>query len=194
MNFLAHIYLSKEDKEITIGNFIADAVKGRKYQDYPPEISKGILLHRNIDTFTDFHPTVRKSTARLHANYSHYSGVIVDMLYDHFLAKNWNKYHPEPLASYADNFYKMILENIEIMPERIQKMIPYMVNNNWLESYATIDGMGEILSQMNYRTQGKSNMNLAVNELVLYYPDFQSEFTSFFDELIDFSNQKLKEL
>ncbi len=194
MNFLAHIYLSKENKDITIGNFIADAVKGRKYNDYPPEITKGILLHRNIDTFTDSHPTVRKSTARLHENYSHYSGVIVDMLYDHFLAKNWHKYHDEPLASYADNFYKMILENLEIMPERIQKMIPYMVNNNWLLRYASIDGMGEILSQMNYRTQGKSNMNLAINELIVYYPDFKSEFTSFFDELIDFSDKKLLEL
>lgn len=194
MNFLAHIYLSNENKDITIGNFIADAIKGKKYKDYPSEISKGIILHRNIDTFTDSHPIVRKSTARLHENYSHYSGVIVDMLYDHFLAKNWHKYHSEPLASYADNFYKMILENIEMMPERIQKMIPYMVNNNWLMSYATIEGMGEILSQMNYRTRGKSNMNLAVNELVLYYPEFQAEFTSFFDELIHFSNQKLQEL
>lgn len=194
MNFLAHIYLSNEDKEITLGNFIADAVKGKKYLDYPPKIAKGILLHRHIDTFTDAHPTVRKSTARLHANYSHYSGVIVDMLYDHFLAKNWNDYHPKPLEVYAENFYKMVSENTDIMPERIKSMLPYMIDNNWFVKYATIEGMGEILSQMNYRTQGKSNMNLAVNELVLYYSEFQAEFTSFFEELIQFSKQKLQEL
>lgn len=194
MNFLAHIYLSNEDKDITLGNFIADAVKGKKYMEFPPEIAKGILLHRHIDTFTDAHPTVRKSTARLHENYSHYSGVIVDMLYDHFLAKNWSDYHPEPLEVFAHNFYHMIGENTDLMPERIKNMMPYMINNNWLISYASIEGMGEILSQMNYRTKGKSNMNLAVNELVLYYDDFYAEFTSFFDELIHFTKQKLEEL
>ena len=98
MNFLAHIYLSGEDEGITIGNFIADGIKGKKYLSYPASIQKGILLHRGIDSFTDSHPTVRQSTARLHENYGHYSGVIVDILYDHFLAKNWEEYHEQDLA------------------------------------------------------------------------------------------------
>src|SRR5690606_40140603 len=89
MNFLAHIYLSFDDNEITIGNFIADIIRGNKYTHLPSRIQKGIILHRAIDTFTDAHPTVRKSTKRLHENYGHYSGVIVDICYDHFLAKNW---------------------------------------------------------------------------------------------------------
>src|SRR5690606_39712177 len=85
MNFLAHIYLSFEDDGITIGNFIADSIRGNRYKHLPERIQQGIMLHRAIDTYTDKHPTVRQSTKRLHQNYSHYSGVIVDIFYDHFL-------------------------------------------------------------------------------------------------------------
>jgi len=105
MNFLAHIYLSGNNEMVTIGNFIADGIRGKKYSIYPKDIQTGILLHRQIDTFTDAHKTVRESTKRLHKNYGHYSGVIVDILYDHFLAKNWNHYSKTPLADYVDDFY-----------------------------------------------------------------------------------------
>ncbi len=194
MNFLAHIYLSGEDEGITIGNFIADGIKGKRYQKFPPKIQKGILLHRFIDSYTDSHPTVRHSTARLHKNYSHYSGVIVDILYDHFLAKNWNDYHSKPLAEYVDGFYKMLRTNFEILPTRIQRMMPYMISDNWLLSYASIEGISKILTQMNHRTKNRSKMNLAVLELEEFYSEFETEFTSFFAELITASTQKLTEL
>ncbi len=194
MNFLAHIYLSGEDKEVIIGNFIADGIKGKRYMKYPPGIAKGILLHRAIDTFTDAHPTVHQSTARLHENYGHYSGVIVDILYDHFLAKNWSNYHPQPLAEYVEDFYQLLRDNFTLLPARIQRMMPYMVADNWLLNYATVNGIGKILAQMNVRTQGAANMDQAVNELKQYYGEFECEFTSFFDELIQFSQQKRDEL
>ena len=95
MNFLAHIYLSGNNDMLKIGNFMADSVRGHHYLDYPDEIRKGILLHRYIDTFTDAHPIYRKSKHRLHEKYGHYSGVIMDIVYDHFLAKNWNNYSDE---------------------------------------------------------------------------------------------------
>jgi len=194
MNFLAHIYLSGEDEGITIGNFIADGIKGKKYKKFPLKIQKGILLHREIDTYTDSHPIVKQSTARLHKNYSHYSGVIVDILYDHFLAKNWNQYHELPLDEYVENFYDLLRNNFTILPTRIQRMMPYMIADNWLLNYATVRGISTILDQMNVRTKGKSKMNFAVLELEQYYTEFETEFTSFFDELIIFSEEKLKEL
>src|SRR5690606_37080128 len=145
-------------------------------------------------SFTDAHPTVHQSTARLHKNYGHYSGVIVDILYDHFLAKNWSKYSEVPLDEYVSDFYKLLRKNFTILPARIQKMMPYMIADNWLLSYATVEGISKILAQMNVRTKGVSKMNLAVAELEEYYDEFEAEFTSFFDELIAFSNQKLNEL
>jgi acyl carrier protein phosphodiesterase len=194
MNFLAHIYLSGDDDDITIGNFIADGIKGKKYMKFPPKIQKGILLHRSIDSYTDHHPTVRLSTARLHKNYGHYSGVIVDILYDHYLAKNWVKYHATPLDEYIEDFYELLRSNYEILPARIKKMMPYMISDNWLLSYATVPGISKILSQMNVRTRGISKMNFAVIELEEYYSEFEEEFTSFFADLITHAENKLIEL
>ena len=90
MNFLAHIYLSGNNDLIKIGNFMADGIRGNDYLKFPDDVKKGILLHRQIDTFTDLNPIYRKSKHRLHAKYGHYSGVIMDILYDHYLAKNWS--------------------------------------------------------------------------------------------------------
>lgn len=194
MNFLAHIYLSGDNEGVTIGNFIADGIKGKRYLKYPAQIQKGILLHRSIDSYTDSHPTVRKSTKRLHENYGHYSGVIVDILYDHFLAKNWKKYHDIPLDEYVNNFYELLRNSYEVLPTRIKRMMPYMISDNWLLSYATVKGISKILAQMNVRTKGKSKMNFAVLELEEFYIEFEQEFTSFFTELIDHSKNKLAQL
>lgn len=194
MNFLAHIYLSEGDDEITIGNFIADGIKGKHYLDYPEKIAKGIRLHREIDTFTDSHPTVRQSTSKLHKRYGHYSGVIVDVLYDHFLAKNWKAYHTQPLSDFVEDFYTLIQSRFEELPSRIQRMIPFMVADNWLLSYATVEGIGKILGQMSSRIKPDTPLNFAVEELREHYDEFETEFTSFFEELILFSKQKFLEL
>ncbi len=192
MNFLAHIYLSGNNPEVTIGNFIADGIKGKGYNIYPKHIQLGILLHREIDTYTDAHKTVRKSTKRLHKNYGHYSGVIVDILYDHFLAKNWEKYSTTPLVEYIDDFYNLLDRNFEILPLHIQKMIPHMVANNWLLSYATLEGIAKVLVGVNKRTRNRSKMDLAINDLKEFYDAFENEFTVFFEELIVFSKNKLE--
>ncbi len=194
MNFLAHIYLSGDNNLITIGNFIADGIKGKDYKAFSPQVQTGILLHRHIDTYTDAHKTVRLSTKRLHKKYGHYSGVIVDILYDHFLAKNWSNYSDIPLNEYVDNFYDSLEEHYDILPLRIQKMMPYMIADNWLLSYASINGITRVLEGMNRRTKNKSSMNEAIIELETFYEEFENEFTSFFNELIAFSNLKLKEL
>ncbi|WP_298420742.1 acyl carrier protein phosphodiesterase [uncultured Kordia sp.] len=194
MNFLAHIYLSHNDDEIKIGNFIADSIRGKKYKNYPAQIQRGILLHRHIDTFTDAHPTVRQSTRRLHKNYSHYSGVIVDILYDHFLAKNWKTYSDIPLETFVDDFYHLLEDNFDILPLNVQRLLPHMIHDNWLVSYASIEGITKVLEGMNRRTQNRSKMNLAVVELQEFYDEFEAEFTSFFNELIEFSKQKITEL
>lgn len=194
MNYLAHIYLSGKNNLVTIGNFIADSIKGKDYKTYPIDIQTGILLHRNIDTFTDSHKTVRKSTKRLHEKYGHYSGIIVDLLYDHFLAKNWSRYCSVPLETFVKSFYDSLEDHYDLLPLRIQKMIPYMIADNWLVNYASIKGITRALEGMNRRTKNQSSMNEAVNELEVFYIDFETEFTLFFDELITFSKQKLKEI
>ena len=194
MNFLAHIYLSGNNKEIAIGNFISDSVRGNKYRAFPKEIQKGILLHRQIDTFTDAHEIFRKSTKRLHKKYSHYSGVIVDIFYDHFLAKNWEDYSDISLEEYSISFYKDLNDNFDILPQKVQNLMPYLIKDNWLLSYASIPGIAKVLYGMSRRTKYNSNMDLATTDLVNHYSEFENEFRLFFKELIEFSKAKLKEL
>ncbi len=190
MNFLAHIYLSFNDDEITIGNFIADSIRGNKYKHLPERVQKGIFLHRAIDTFTDAHPIVRKSTKRLHENYSHYSGIIVDIFYDHYLAKNWNIYSDVTLANYVNDFYNLLEENYAILPDGVKRMMPYMIADNWIYNYSKMEGITRVLDGMNRRTKNKSKMNFAILDLEKHYDAFEKEFTLFFDELIVFAKQK----
>lgn len=194
MNFLAHIYLSGNNDLIKIGNFMADGIRGNKYENFPPEIQKGITLHRAIDTFTDAHPLFRLSTKRLHQRYHHYAGVIVDVFYDHFLAKNWKNYSDENLEDYIARFYQSLHDNIDSLSEKTIKIMPYMINQNWLLCYQTVEGIGRILNQMDCRTGYKSKMQFATEELKNHYSEFEQEFTEFFEELRSFSQEKLMSL
>lgn len=190
MNFLAHIYLSGNNEKLKIGNFIADSVKGNSYKKFPPEVQKGIILHRAIDYYTDTHPIARTSAARLFERYGHYNGIIVDILYDHFLAVHWKEYSKVPLDLYVADFYRLLEANLDLLPKRIKQFMPFMIKDNWLLSYATIEGISRILYQMNQRTKNVSQMNLAVEELELYYGEFEEEFLSFFEELRIFVAEK----
>jgi acyl carrier protein phosphodiesterase len=194
MNFLAHIYLSGDNDSIKIGNFMADSIRGHSYDVYPEEIQKGILLHRSIDSFTDMHPIYRQSKHRLHEKYGHYSGVIMDIFYDHFLAKNWNTYSDEKLEDYTDNFYQLLKDNYDVLTEKVKGIIPYMFARNWLVSYASIDGLQMIMFHMDHRTKNRVNMHESIVELKQYYTEFEKEFTQFFEELRQHCIEKLNEL
>jgi len=194
MNFLAHIYLSGDDDLIKIGNFMADGIRGNDYRNFNPDIQKGILLHRAIDTFTDAHPIFRKSKHRLHEPYGHYSGVIMDVFYDHFLAKNWERYSDTPLEAYVAAFYTSLQDHYDLLTDKTKGLMPYMIERNWLVSYASIDGIATILFQMDQRTKNRSRMQYSVQELQEYYINFEIEFSLFFDELREFAANKLTEI
>ncbi len=194
MNYLAHLYLSDNDKNIQLGNFMADAVKGKMYKNYSKGIQTGIILHRNIDSFTDNDIIVKQSKRRLHSRYRHYKGVIIDIFYDHFLAKNWSNYSSILLYDFSHSFYKTLEENIEILPERIKYITPFIIKNDWLTNYATIEGIEKVLIGMNKRTSEVSQMHLSINDLKENYNDFENDFKLFFEKLRIFSADKLKEI
>ena len=194
MNFLAHIYLSGENDHIKIGNFIADGIHGKNFDAFPIDVQKGIRLHREIDSFTDFHPIFRESKHRLHERYGHYSGVIMDIFYDHFLAKNFSNYSKVPLKDFSENFYKVLDANFSILTPRFQKILPILKEENWLLMYATIEGISHILYNMDRRTRLRSKMQFSVEELKSFYSEFETEFTLFFAEMENFVKRKIIEL
>lgn len=194
MNFLAHLYLSQNNANIMIGNFIADHIRGNNYEGFSAEIQQGIFLHREIDTFTDAHPIVRKSKRRLHKRYRHYSGVIIDIFYDYFLAKNWANYSAIPLDIYANSIYAFFDEISVTLPVKSQNFIKYMIEYNILYNYQFKNGIQKVLNGMNQRTKGKSQMNLAIEDLSLFENELEEDFTFFFEDLLEFTTIKLKDL
>ena len=174
-----------------IGNFIADHIRGNHYETYSKEIQRGIFLHREIDTFTDAHEVVRKSKRRLHKRYRHYDGVIIDIFYDYFLAKNWDAYSAIPLDVYTSSINKLFDEKSLELPVKSQNFIKYMIEYNILFNYQFKDGIAKVLNGMNHRTKGKSQMNLAIEDLNNLHKEFEEDFTIFFEDLRNFSNQKI---
>jgi acyl carrier protein phosphodiesterase len=170
---------------------MADGVRGNQHLALDSEIQKGIVLHRAIDTFTDAHPLFRKCTKRLHPKYHHYAGVIVDVFFDHFLAKNWKTYSEEPLEDFVTNFYTSLTIYETHLTAKAKMMQPYMIKQNWLMSYQSIEGIEKILTQMDRRTKNASKMGNSVAELKEYYFEFEHDFKDFFEELRAFSSRKL---
>ena len=192
MNFLAHLYLSGNNSEVLIGNFLADAVKGKKaILQFPEQVQKGIIIHRDIDFYMDTHPIVKQGMSRLRENYPKFSGVIMDIFYDHFLAKNWADYSDIPLADYIESFYKLLRDNTELLPHNIQKMAPIMMEGNWLLIYADLEGIDRVLGGMNRRTKNKSGMDKAGHELRKFYSLFEADFKVVMKDLQKLSNDFL---
>ncbi len=183
MNYLAHLLLSGEDRQVVIGNFMGDYIKGSLDNSYSPNITKGIRLHRLIDSYTDSHEVTLRSKQRLHKKYGHFKGIIIDIFYDHFLAKLWNNYHQESLKDFASRNYALLDKSKDILPDGAQYMLPFMIKHNWLVNYSSIEGIQKTLNGMSQRTKHPSEMEHAVEDLQLHYGDFEKDFVSFFPEI-----------
>jgi len=183
MNFLAHAYLSGNDENIIVGNFIADHVKGKAVEQYSEQINTGIKLHRRIDAFTDAHPVVRKSITRLKVDYGRFSGVIVDMFYDHFLAKYWKDYSDLPIRKFTSGIYRVMMKHFIILPPKTRRILPFMMADDWLSGYARLEGLNMALSGMSRRTSFNSGMEHAVEALKKDYELFRIDFSDFFTDL-----------
>ncbi|WP_181306283.1 ACP phosphodiesterase [Rufibacter sp. XAAS-G3-1] len=183
MNYLAHLFLSGDDDDLRLGNFIADGVRGAQILNFPPRVQQGIRLHRLIDAYTDSHPIVAQSKARLRPQFRKYAGVVADVFYDHFLASTFHSYSSLPLPEFAAAAYAHIQQKPELLPERVQHFLPYMVSQNWLVSYAQISGISRALTGLSRRTPFESGMENAGEELERHYPFYLHEFEQFFPEL-----------
>lgn len=163
---------------------MGDFVKGRAaLEKLDPEIARGVELHRAIDHFTDHHQVVSQSKDRLRPAYRHYAGVIVDVFYDHYLARQWSGYHAASLEDFAAHVYATMQELQHLLPESLQQMLPYMIRGNWLVGYSHIEGIQRTLTGMSRRTTHVSRMDEAINDLRKYYKEFGQEFDAFFPEL-----------
>lgn len=184
MNFLAHLLLSGSNTDVLLGNFIADAVKGNQFRDYPQGVQKGILLHRFIDDFTDSHPIVLDTKILFRPVYHKLSPILVDILYDHYLAKDWHRYHHQHLRVYVDHAYSFLQTQKGAMPERIRFMLPYMIQHDWLYNYQFQSGMERVLFGMSKRVSQGEILKHGWKHLTPVYDQVQEHFECFMQEVI----------
>ncbi|MEO5645416.1 MAG: ACP phosphodiesterase [Bacteroidia bacterium] len=184
MNYLAHFYLSGTHEHLLLGNFIADAVKGKQLEAFTGELQQGIRMHREIDFYTDTHPVTSRSKARLRTVFNHYSGVIVDIFYDHFLARNWAEFSAEPLPVYSQRIYSILEAHISEFPERPRHLLPFMKDHDWLMAYKELEGIHRVLTGMSRRAKFESKMEFAAAALEKDYPLFEKDFRDFFPDLV----------
>ena len=151
----------------------------------------GSLNQGAIDAFTDRHAVVKQSKSRLWPKYRHYSSVIVDIFYDHYLAVLWSDYSTEPLSGFASRSYRLLMERESVLPERVRRMLPHMMGGNWLLNYAQVEGIRRALSGMSRRATFESRMEESVDDLKAHYASFESEFRSFFPALESFAESWL---
>ena len=195
MNFLAHTFLTKDDLDLMVGNYIADFIRGKKKLDALPEyIKRGITLHRAIDKFTDSHPVVKKSYERLKPSQGRYASVLIDVMYDYFLVKNWNKYSEVSLEYFTQMTYKELLKGMDYYPDFLQKRLPMMIADDWLTKYGTLEGQRFTFERMSKRVTFENHFLTAVDDLVKLEEEFNNDFNMFFPDLIDFTKKKIIEL
>lgn len=183
MNYLAHLYLAYPDHGLMVGNFIADAVKGHDYEVFPERIKQGIIMHRSIDDFTDHHPLVLDSKRYFSKEFDKYSGVLIDIYFDYFLAKNFALYSDASLSTFASNTYSILTNNKAVFPERSVHFFDYMIKENILERYAELDGMNKVLHGMTYRIKERFPLYESLSTFKEKQGILYNNFVPFFEEL-----------
>lgn len=191
MNFLAHLYLSPSSEKVRIGNFIGDYVKGRNYTKHPKDIAKGVLLHRSIDTFTDKHPIVREGVKRFRPFLGKYASVIIDIVYDYYLASDWHLFSNQSLQAFSDDCFTSFYSNWDKLPERVQNFLPHMRAENRLVSYAKLEGIEEALERMSRYTSLPNKTEDVILTIQKYENSFRPEFHAFFEEIITEIEKKM---
>lgn len=194
MNFLAHAHLSFNDKEITLGNFIADSVKGSSFNNFPQKIRAGILLHRKIDFFTDTHPVNVLTKNILKVQYGRYAGVVLDVLYDHFLSRNWHIFSDFNRQQFVLDFYKLLSDNIALMPAAAAIKTKYLIEQDWIENYNTLKGLDITYKRMAKRIGDDSKLQNGIELITDNYDKLNALFMRFFPQLIAYSKNQLHTL
>jgi len=175
-----------------VGNFIGDYVKGRTLFYYSDEIKKGIMLHRYIDTFTDSHPITKQSRLRVQDEYHKYSGIIIDIFYDYFLANEWKHFHPVELEMYIEYVFSVLKKHYYDFPQGIKNWFPNFLKNNWLQSYSSIEGIERILHRMSSRTSLPEYTDYAIRVLRNNEDAMRDEFHEFFKSIRKYVETEFK--
>lgn len=194
MNYLAHIYLSFDDPQIMVGNFIADGLSKPSIDHFPEDIQKGIRLHRKIDLFTDTHPIFTQSKRRFSQDFDKFSGILMDIYYDYFLAKNFHLFSDTKLYDYANSTYAILKPYYDIFPSHSQLFYGYMTDRNILFEYSKLSSIELVLYHLSQRIKHPCELHKSIPIIKKHEHEMEDEFFLFFKELISYSKDELASL
>lgn len=183
MNYLAHLYLSGPEAGVKVGNFIGDYVKGNHYTRYATSIRKGIILHRKIDTFTDKHPVFRESSRYFHLRYQRYAGVVTDIIYDHFLAANWDSYSNQSLKSFVSESHRILMMHYFSLPGVVKQFLPFLIKSRRMELYKHPESVEKTLMIMANHSSLPNHAQWAREQLNVHYDELRDGFFLFFSDV-----------
>ena len=194
MNYLAHLYLADTSDEFLIGSFLGDFVKGSIGDQYSPEISTGIIFHRKIDTFADAHEKTVASRNLFSREKRRFAGIILDICYDHFLTKHWSEYSDTPLSEYIAHVYDLLQKYQDNFPRRLKIVLPRLISQNWLGTYATLTGVEITLNRIAKRISRKNSLEGSIAEIRSNYADLEANFLAFFPDLVAYAKSFIREM
>ncbi|HBG87417.1 MAG TPA: DUF479 domain-containing protein [Marinilabiliaceae bacterium] len=193
MNYLSHLFLSGSSEGVKVGNFIGDFVKGSRHNRYAPEIQKGILLHRQIDSFMDSHPVTKASSELFRSRYRRYAKVLIDIVYDHFLAVNWELYREQSLHQFVSESHNILLRHYFIMPGPVKQFLPFLIRSRRMENYRLLSGIERTLKIMSENSSMPEHSEWAIAQIKEHYDTIDSQFKVFFEDIMAMSAKFIDE-
>ncbi|MGY2291741.1 acyl carrier protein phosphodiesterase [Pseudomonas sp. SDO528_S397] len=190
MNYLAHLHLGGELPAQLLGSLYGDFVKGPLQGRFSPQIEAAIQLHRAIDRFTDSHPLIGAALSRFTLTRRRYAGIVLDVFFDHCLARDWALYADQPLASFTSRVYRVLAQE-PALPGRLAQIAPYMAADDWLGSYREFAVMEQVLRGIARRLSQPEALDQAMQELRVLYEPLSDDFRLFYPQLQTFSNSQL---
>jgi acyl carrier protein phosphodiesterase len=176
MNFLAHALLAGDTPALIVGGVVGDWIKGALPGSLPDDLSRGVALHRAIDHYAESHPAFKRSRARVSPERRRYAGVLVDVFYDHLLARNWDDIHGQPLDEYCEAVYGLIRERLHDLPASAHPALALMEKQDWLSSYAHIEGIADVLARMSRRARQPNPLMHGEQEYLADVDGFTGDF------------------
>jgi len=186
MNYLAHLHLGGQRPGQLLGSLYGDFVKGRLQGQFDPEIEAAIQLHRSIDVFTDRHPLVDVALSRFSMTRRRYAGIVLDVFFDHCLARDWTLYADQPLELFTSDVYRVLSAEPQL-PERLARIAPHMMANDWLGSYREFEVLEQVLRGISRRLTKPEELAAAMQELRVLYEPLSEDFRLFYPQLQDFA-------
>lgn len=182
MNYLAHFHLAYGDHDLMIGALLGDFVKGPLRGGHIRPVENGIILHRRIDAFTDRHQLLKHSHQEFEPVFRRYSGIMTDVVFDHFLSKHWEKFHPQPLVDFSEEVFKL-LRNNPVLSAPAQKMADALDRNKLFALYRDWDTVNSALTHIGQRLKGVNPLDTAAHELHRHYTMLEETFFEFYQQL-----------